>query len=49
LDNLYLAGDWVGPEGFLIDASMASARRAAEVVLEDGWLSRVKVAAGSVR
>jgi phytoene dehydrogenase-like protein len=43
LDNLYLAGDWVGPEGFLIDASMASARRAAELVLEDGWLSRVKV------
>jgi phytoene dehydrogenase-like protein len=48
LDNLYLAGDWVGPEGFLIDASMASARRAAELVLEDGWLSRVQVAAGSV-
>ena|SRR5215216_377612 len=48
LDNLYLAGDWVGPEGFLIDASMASARRAAELVLEDGWLSRVKVVAGSV-
>jgi phytoene dehydrogenase-like protein len=47
LDNLYLAGDWVGPEGFLIDASMASARRAAELVLEDGWPSRVKVAAGS--
>jgi phytoene dehydrogenase-like protein len=49
LDNLYLAGDWVGPEGFLIDASMASARRAAELVLEDGWPSRRKVAAGSVR
>jgi phytoene dehydrogenase-like protein len=47
LDNLYLAGDWVGPEGFLIDASMASARRAAELVLEDGWPSRVKMAAGS--
>jgi phytoene dehydrogenase-like protein len=48
LDNLYLAGDWVGPEGFLVDASMASAHRAAELVLEDGWLSRRKVAAGSV-
>ena len=48
LDNIYLAADWVGPEGFLIDASMASARRAAELVLEDGWLSRVQVAAGSV-
>ena len=48
LDNLYLAGDWVGPEGFLIDASMASARRASELVLEDGWPSRRKVVAGSV-
>ena len=48
LDNLYLAGDWVGPEGFLLDASMASAQRAAQLMLEDGWLSREKVAAGSV-
>jgi phytoene dehydrogenase-like protein len=48
VDNLYLAGDWVGPEGFLVDASMASARGAAELVLEDGWSSRAKVAAGSV-
>jgi phytoene dehydrogenase-like protein len=48
LDNLYLAGDWVGPEGFLLDASMASARRAAQLMLEDGWPSREKVAAGSV-
>src|SRR5215207_2008785 len=30
--NLYLAGDWVGPEGFLVDASMASARRAAQMM-----------------
>jgi phytoene dehydrogenase-like protein len=48
LDNLYLAGDWVGSEGFLVDASMASAQRAAQLMLEDGWLSRGKVAAGSV-
>jgi phytoene dehydrogenase-like protein len=48
LDNLYLAGDWVGSEGFLVDASMASARRAAELVLEDGWPSRRKVATTSV-
>jgi phytoene dehydrogenase-like protein len=48
LSNLYLAGDWVGPEGFLVDASMASAQRAAELVLEDGWPSRRKVAASSV-
>lgn len=31
--NLYLAGDWVGPEGFLVDASMASARRVARLVI----------------
>lgn len=40
LSNLYLAGDWVGPEGFLADASTASAREAARRVLEDGSLSR---------
>jgi phytoene dehydrogenase-like protein len=33
LDNLYLAGDWVGPRGFLADASFASARAAAQLVL----------------
>jgi phytoene dehydrogenase-like protein len=36
LDNLYLAGDWIGPEGFLVDASVASARRAAQLIPEDG-------------
>ena len=48
LDNLYLAGDWVGSEGFLVDASMASAQQAAQLMLEDGWPSRGKVAAGSI-
>jgi phytoene dehydrogenase-like protein len=48
LDNLYLAGDWVGSEGFLADASMASAQRAAELVGEDSWPSRRKVATSSV-
>ncbi|HUX88180.1 MAG TPA: FAD-dependent oxidoreductase, partial [Chloroflexota bacterium] len=32
--DLYLAGDWVGPEGFLTDASLASARQAAHMVAE---------------
>jgi hypothetical protein len=32
--NLYLAGDWVGPEGFLVDASMASARQVAQLLLQ---------------
>jgi hypothetical protein len=31
LANLYLAGDWIGPEGFLADASLASARQAAQL------------------
>jgi pyruvate/2-oxoglutarate dehydrogenase complex dihydrolipoamide dehydrogenase (E3) component len=29
---LYVAGDWVGPEGMLADASMASAKLAAEAI-----------------
>ncbi len=31
--NLYVAGDWVGPEGLLADASLASAKRAAELIV----------------
>jgi hypothetical protein len=27
-DGIYLAGDWVGPSGWLADAAMASGRRA---------------------
>lgn len=42
LANLYLAGDWVGSEGFLADASMASARQVAQRLLEAGTLSSVK-------
>jgi hypothetical protein len=44
LENLYLAGDWVGPEGFLIDASVASARSAARLALEDSPPARSKTA-----
>jgi hypothetical protein len=29
IPNLWLAGDWVGPEGMLVDGSFASARTAA--------------------
>jgi phytoene dehydrogenase-like protein len=47
--NLYLAGDWVGPEGFLVDASIASARRAAQMVSEYVTSSQGKAVAGSVR
>ncbi len=47
--NLYLAGDWVGPEGFLVDASMASARRAAQMVSQYVPSSRGKAVTGLVR
>ena len=47
--NLYLAGDWVGPEGFLVDASMASARKAAQMVSQYVPSSQGKVVTGSVR
>ena len=33
-ENLYIAGDWVGPLGLLADASFASAKRAAEQILK---------------
>lgn len=34
--NLYVAGDWVGSEGWLADASLASAAAAARLVLRGG-------------
>lgn len=33
IEHLYAAGDWVGPEGWLSDASLASAKRAAELII----------------
>jgi phytoene dehydrogenase-like protein len=47
--GLYLAGDWVGPEGFLADASAASARSAARLVLEDAPSAWKEATAGYVR
>lgn len=34
-ENLYIIGDWVGPEGLLADANLSSAKRAAEKVLKE--------------
>ncbi len=34
LPGVYLAGDWIGPEGLLADAALASASRAAGMILE---------------
>jgi len=33
IENLFLAGDWVGPDGMLADASLASAKQAASLLL----------------
>jgi hypothetical protein len=33
-ENLYIVGDWVGPEGLLANASFASARPAAKQILK---------------
>lgn len=48
IENLFLAGDWVGPEGFLVDASVASARCAASFILESSPLRQKETAAGTV-
>lgn len=34
--NLYLAGDWIGDAGYLADASLASARQAAHLLIQNG-------------
>lgn len=47
VDHVYVAGDWVGPEGMLADAAVASAERAAKMILSSanqkwspGWEAR---------
>ena len=44
IDGLFVVGDWVGPEGVLADASVASAQQAAEMILRRG-ASRIAAAA----
>jgi len=36
LANCYLVGDWIGPEGFLVDTSMASSRQVAQHLIREG-------------
>jgi phytoene dehydrogenase-like protein len=36
VSNLYLAGDWIGNAGYLADASLASARQAAHLLMQSG-------------
>jgi phytoene dehydrogenase-like protein len=33
VENIYIVGDWIGPQGLLVDASLSSAKRAAEYML----------------
>jgi len=33
VNGLFVAGDWVGNEGLLVDASLASAKAAAELIV----------------
>jgi phytoene dehydrogenase-like protein len=33
-DDLYVVGDWVGPDGMLADATLASAKQAARMILQ---------------
>jgi phytoene dehydrogenase-like protein len=46
-ESLYIVGDWVGPEGLLADASLSSAKRAAEKILKKGN-EKEKLAAHSI-
>ena len=44
ISGLYLTGDWIGPEGYLVDASLASARQVAQLLLaKQDALSAAKV------
>ncbi|QBD76038.1 NAD(P)/FAD-dependent oxidoreductase [Ktedonosporobacter rubrisoli] len=42
--NLYIAGDWVGPQGQLTDACLASARQAANLIMTTQRAEREKYA-----
>ncbi len=43
LENVCLAGEWVGPEGYLADAALLSGRAAAEALMGDSGEARVRV------
>ncbi len=42
--GLYVVGDWVGGDGLLVDASLASARRAAELIGREAAAARAAAA-----
>jgi phytoene dehydrogenase-like protein len=43
--GLFVAGDWVGREGLLVDASLASAKQAAELIVNHGKATVAAVSA----
>jgi len=45
-DGLFVVGDWVGSEGMLVDASLASAAEAARLVAFEAGAGRTLRAAG---
>lgn len=47
VSHLYLAGDWVGPVGFLNDAALASARQVAQTLLHQRRLRPEAIALAS--
>ena len=49
IPNVSFAGDWVGPCGFLVDASLASARDAAQLALQAGNVPTQRSRAVSLR
>lgn len=46
IHSVYLAGDWVGGEGWLVDASLASAKLAASAALDSMPAARAPAATG---
>lgn len=44
IEALFVAGDWVGPEGWLADASLASGKRAAELAINESLQNSAKAA-----
>jgi len=45
--GLYVAGDWVGPEGMLLNASLASAREAAHVIIANKRMDKEGMTRGA--
>jgi phytoene dehydrogenase-like protein len=43
VSNVFFAGDWVGPRGWLVDASLDSARAAARAILTSGGAERASL------